>query len=162
MQRPEQGICAAALVAATTRSTSEQISGRGATAATASAEDIANGGGDSYALVGYCDMGKLPGFRLDPPRNNTSRTALVLISKADEHEGLHIQALEYIEPDQLENAARCMQKLRMLCKCVQSVSTEKRSREIDLACLSAEGMSPNRGTKTRRTLQAVPSDLGLP
>ena len=106
-------------------------------------------------------MDNISGFLLDPPRNRTSRNALVLFSKADETEGLHIQALEYIEPDQLESAIRCMKKLRTLSKGVKSVSTEKRSRKIDQACLSAEGMSPS-NTKKSRTLQLAPSDVSLP
>ena len=69
-----------------------------------------------YSLVGYLPMVDVAGFRLDPPRGGTSRAALLMSRKADEHEGLHSQVLEYIEPDQLENAVRCMQKLRRLCK----------------------------------------------
>ena len=61
-------------------------------------------------------MGNLQWFRLGPPRGGTSRAALVLIIKADEQEGLHIQALEYIEPNQLESAVLCIQNLRTLCK----------------------------------------------
>ena len=62
---------------------------------------------------------------------------------------------------QVENAVLCMRKLRQLCKGVHSVSTEKRSRNIALECLSAQGVSP-RDTKKSRTLQAVPTDLDLP
>ena len=48
-------------------------------------KDIANGGCDNYSLDGYCSMGDLAGFRLDPPRWGTSRAALVLFRNADDH-----------------------------------------------------------------------------
>ena len=109
-----RGIYVAALVAVTQRSTTDRISDDGYKVVTTNVKDIANGGENNYTLVGYCSMGNLSGFILDPPRNRTSRNALVLFRKADEEEGLHIQALEYIEPDQLESAIRCMKKLRTL------------------------------------------------
>ena len=70
-----RGLYAAALVAGTTRSTTEQVSDHGFTVVTTNAKDIANGCGDSYSIVGYCSRSSLPGFRLDPPRGDTSRTA---------------------------------------------------------------------------------------
>ena len=76
-------------------------------------------------------------------------------------EGLHIHKLEYLEMDQVKDAARCMQKLRTLSKSVRSVSTEKRSHRIALDCLSPDGLSPSK-TKKARTLQAVPTDSSLP
>ena len=106
-------------------------------------------------------MADIRRFRLYPPHGKNFRIALVLFTKADEHENLHIHQLEYIELDQLGNAVLCMRKLRRLCKGVQSASTEKRSRNIALACLSAEGISPL-NTKKSRTLQAAPTDASLP
>ena len=47
-----RGICVAALVAGTTRSTTEQVSDDGFAVVTANVKDIANGGGDGYSLVG--------------------------------------------------------------------------------------------------------------
>ena len=84
-----------------------------------------------------------------------------LATQADDAEGLHIHQLEYIEMDQVKDAARCMQKLRKLSKGVHSVSTEKRSHNVALECLSPQGLSPS-GTKKARTLQAVPTDASLP
>ena len=112
----------------------------------------------SHTLVGYCSLESLPGFRLDPPRGKTFRVALVLLSKADEEEGLHIHKLEYIEPEHVEQAVVCMQKLRALSKRVRSASSEKRSRSLDL---TSEGHSPC-DTKKARTLQNVPTEASLP
>ena len=103
-------------------------------------------------------MDNLPGFRLDPPRGKNFRVAVVLFTKADEKEGLHIHKLEYIEPEQVKEAVLCMQKLRRLSKGVHTVSTDKRSHSVALV---NEGMSPCT-TKKARTLQAVPTEASLP
>ena len=103
-------------------------------------------------------MDGLPGFRLDPRRGKMFRVAVVLFTKADEKEGLHIHKLEYIEPEQVNEAVLCMQKLRRLSKGVHTVSTEKRSHSV---ALGQEGMPPC-STKKARTLQAVPTEASLP
>ena len=103
-------------------------------------------------------MDSLPGFRLDPPRGKNFRVAVVLFTKADEKEGLHIHKLEYIEPEQVKEAVLCMQKLRRLSKGVHTVSTAKRSHSVALV---HEGMSPCT-TRRARTLQAVPTEASLP
>ena len=53
------------------------------------------------------------------------RCALVLFTKKNA-EGFHIHKLEYIEPDQVENAIACLRKLRTLSKGVQPVALEGR------------------------------------
>ena len=103
-------------------------------------------------------MDNLPGFRLDPPRGRNFRVALVLLARADEKEGLHIHKLEYIEPEQVNQAVVCMQKLRTLSKRVRSVSTDKRTHSH---ALDSEDLSPSK-TKKARTLQAAPTDASLP
>ena len=102
-------------------------------------------------------MGSLPGFCLDPPRGKSFRVALVLLSRADD-EGLHNHKLQYIEPDQVNDAVVCMQKLRELSKRVRSVSSEKRSRGL---ALDSAGHSPC-DIKKARTLQQTPTDASLP
>ena len=103
-------------------------------------------------------MDSLPGFRLDPPRGKNFRVAVVIFTKADEKEGLHIHKLEYIEPEQVKEAVLCMQRLRRLSKGVHTVSTEKRSHS---ATLVNEAMPPCT-TKKARTLHAVPTEASLP
>ena len=92
------------------------------------------------------------------PRGKNFRVAVVLFTKADNEEGLHIHTLEYIESDQVKNAVLCMQKLRKLSKGIHTVSIEKRSHSVELV---HEGMSPST-TKKARILQAVPSAASLP
>ena len=95
---------------------------------------------------------------MGPPRGKSYRVAVVLFTRVDEHEGLHIHKLEYLEMDQVHAAVRCMLKLRTLRKRVHSVPTEKRSRSVTL---ESQGLSPC-DTKKARTLHAVPTDASLP
>ena len=163
-QEGPKGLYLAALVACNSKSKTDKVGGDGYKVVTSDVKDVANPGGTvdnpigSHTLVGYCSMDSLPGFRLDPPRGKNFRVAVVLFTKADEKEGLHIHKLEYIEPEQVKEAVLCMQKLRRLSKCVHTVSTEKRSHSVALV---HEGMSPCT-TKRARTLQAVPTEASLP
>ena len=100
-------------------------------------------------------MDCLPGFRPDPPRGKNFTITIVLLTKADEKEGLHIHKLEYVEPQQVKEAVLCTQKLRRLSKGVHTVSTDKRSHSVALV---REGMSQCT-TKKARTL-ASSTDRG--
>ena len=82
------------------------------------------------------------------------RCALVLCTKKDK-EGFHIHKLELIEPDQVDNAIQCLQKLRTLSKRVQPVpvNKEKRAQAVFLAAAKQAPQEP----KKARTLQAVPT-----
>jgi len=108
----------------------------------------------TYNAVGYCSLDDLPGFRLDPPRGKTSRCALCLFTRMDD-EGCHVHKLEGIEPEHVQHAITCMQRLRKLCKQLRSSSTDKRSHSVYLD----SGASPS--TKKARTLQALPTDVSL-
>ena len=131
---------------------------------TENVRDIANPRGTtqtpigSHTLVGYCTMDNLAGFKLDPPRGHKFRVALALFSSADENEGFQIHKIENIEPGQIENAVKCMQRLRTLTKCLRSDSTDKRTRSIEL--VASDDLSPEK-VKQARVLQAVPTDESL-
>ena len=150
---------AAALISSEVRSTTESI-GEGFKVTTLGIKDIANPetvgatqpDGGTYTAVGYCSMDDLPGFRLDTPRGKNSRCALCLFTKIDD-EGVHICKLEYIEPEQVNNAIACLQKQRILSKQVRSSSQEKRSHSVTFSPPSV---------KKARTLTAVPTDVSLP
>jgi hypothetical protein len=103
--------------------------------------------------VGYCTLDSLPAFRLDPPRGKPFRVAVCLLNKKDD-EGFHIYKLEYIEPDQVEDATICFQKLRKFCKKIRPTSLEKRSHVM---VLNAETL----GAKKARTLRAIPTGASL-
>ena len=123
-------------------------------------KDVANPsatGDRIYSTVGYCCRGDLAGYRLDPPRGKQLRCALVLCAKKDK-EGFHIHKLVSIEPDQVNQAVACRQKLRRLSKQVRSESTDKRSRALDL---DSDGRSAC-DTKKARTLQAPTTGDSLP
>ena len=151
----------AALIASESPSKTDAV-GIGFKVVTAAVKDVANPkinagasqpAANAYKTVGYCTMEDLPGFRLDPPRGKTSRSALCLISKSD-NESFHIHKLEYIEPDQLEGAISRVRKPRMLCKQIRPTSKDKRSYA---APLSKDCATPP-STKKARSLHAVPTD----
>ena len=163
-QEGPKGLYVAALVACDSNSKTDKVGDDGYTVVTSDVKDIAHHDGtvdnpiDSYTLVGFCSMDNLPGFSLDPPRGKPFRVAVVLLEKADEKEGLYIHKLEYIEPENVQQAVECFQKLRRLSKAVHPVSTEKRSHSVDL---DSSGISPS-ATKKARTLQAAPTAASLP
>ena len=151
-------VLAAVLVASNRKSKTDLIGDDGYKVVTVGVKDMANATGSAAApvgnhtLVGYCTLGDLPAFRLDPPRGKDFRVAFVLISKVDD-EGFHIHKSENIEPDQVDNAIQCMQRLRRLGKQIRPEGTEKRSRKLSLNTSSL---------KKARTLQRVPTDASLP
>jgi hypothetical protein len=150
----------AVLIASESKSTTDKVGEGGFKVTTKNIRDIANpdasGDQTGNTTVGYCTLDNLPGFRLDPPRGKTMRSAICLVTKKDD-EGLHIHKLEYIEPDQVDNAIACMQKLRKLCKGIHPESKEKRSHAVTLA---ADGKSPA-STKKARTLHTMPTEASL-
>ena len=85
---------------------------------------------------------------------------LSFFSKADDTEGLQIHKLEVLEPDQVKDAAMCMQKLRKLTMRVRAgvQTTEKRSHDL---ALGSSGFSL-KDTKKARSLQQTPTDASLP
>eukprot|EP00812_Abedinium_dasypus_P013698 NODE_719_length_1393_cov_4.494768.p1 GENE.NODE_719_length_1393_cov_4.494768~~NODE_719_length_1393_cov_4.494768.p1 ORF type:complete len:317 (-),score=51.43 NODE_719_length_1393_cov_4.494768:62-1012(-) len=109
-----------------------------------------------HQTVGYCSLANLPGFRLDPPRGKATRCALAFISKMD-CEGLHIHKLEYIEPDQVENAVLCMQKLRMLCKQIHPTALSKRSHAVAMG----DSWAATTHRQKARMLQSCPTEASL-
>ena len=124
-------------------------------------KDVANPsatGDRIYSTVGYCCMGDLAGYRLDPPRGKQLRCALVLCAKKDK-EGFHIHKLQLIEPDQVDNAIQCLPKLRTLSKRVQPVpvNKEKRAQAVFLEAAKQAPQEP----KKARTLQVAPTDQEL-
>ena len=110
---------------------------------------------DAYSVFGFCTLDNLPAFRLDPPRGKTVRCALCVISKRQGNT-FRVHELECLEPDQVDTAVRCFQKLRKLCSAVRPSSTEKRSHDVP-ACAEA---FQQEGKKARK-LQAVPMDATL-
>ena len=155
-----RGHYVAALVASSSKSLTTQLSEQGYKVVTSAVKDVANTAGSianpvgDYSLVGYCSMESLPGFRLDPPRGKAFRVALVLFTSADDTEGLHVHKLEYIEPDQVNDAVQCIRKLRTLSRSVHSVSTEKRSHSM---LLGSPGTPSPRDAKRAKTLQRAPT-----
>ena len=145
------------LVAFSATSTTETV-GEGYQVTTPSINDYANSADASqlsYTVVSFCTLANLPGFRLDPPRGKARRYAVCLITKRDE-EAFFVHKLDYIEPDQIDNAVRCFQKLRQLCKSIMPTTSEKWSHSVRMNAESVTGLA-----KKSRTLHAVPTDVSL-
>ena len=127
----------AVLVASNRKSKTDPIGENGFQVVTAGVKDVANPAGTATAyvgdhtLLGYCNVDDLPGFRLDPPRGRDYRVAFVLISKVDA-EGFHIHKVQNIEPDQMDNTIKCMQRLRRMSKQIRPEGTGKRSHDLSL------------------------------
>ena len=150
----------AALIGCEHKSVSDQV-GSGFRVVTSKVKDVANPsatGDGIYTTVGYCSMGDLAGFRLDPPRGKQMRCALVLCTKKAQ-DGFHIHKLELIEPDQVDNAIQCLRKLRTLSKRVQPVPVNKEKR-AQAVFLEAAKQAPTPAKKAR-TLQVAPTDQEL-
>ena len=108
------------------------------------------------AALGFCTLDSLPGFRLDPPRGKAIRHAVCLITRKDD-EGLCVHKLEYIEPEQVNAAVLCLQKLRMLCMKIRPHSLEKRTHSLQLESPSGSPMT----VKKARSLRALPTGPSL-
>ncbi len=73
-QAGPRGLYVAALVASSSKSKTEQVSGHAYKVVTTAVKDIANldetldNPIGNYTLVGYSSMANIPGVRLDPPR----------------------------------------------------------------------------------------------
>ena len=145
------------LVASTAKSTTTNVGG-GFQVTTPAVNDHANPAGasqPSFTLVGFCTLDNLPGFRLDPPRGKAHRYAICLISRREEDQ-FHIHKLEYIEQDQIDNATRCFQKLRKLCKAIMPTTAEKRSHSVSVCSSSVADLA-----KRARSLHAMPTDVSM-
>ena len=68
----------------------------------------------------------------------------------------HVHKLECLEPDHVDNAVVCFQKLRKLSKGIPPEGTENKSHDVK-ACAESAG-NPK---KKARLLQAVPTDASL-
>lgn len=144
-------------VAATEKSSTLSI-GEGFQVTTLNVLDFANPAGaaqPSYTLLGYCSVDALPGFRMDPPRGRSLRYAMCLLTKREDAT-FYADKLEYIEPDQVDNAVRCFRKLRSLCQRIQPVTSEKRSGSVAACSDTTTALQ-----KRSRTLCAVPTDVSM-
>ncbi len=147
------------LIASTTKSATEKVGEEGFKVTTDGVTDPADTAGAAQTgctVVGFCSLQTLSGFRLDPPRGKPRRCAICFFSRKDEDGCLHIHKLEYVEPDQIENAVACLRKLRKLCQKIKCDATEKRA-------VSDPDIQTNIGslTKKARQLQTVPTDASM-
>ena len=86
-------------------------------------------------VISYCILHNLPRFRLDPPRCKSLRCAVCIYTKRDV-EGLHLHRLEYMEPDQVDDAVKCIRKLRKLCQSIEPTGAEKRFHAVSVCAVA--------------------------
>ena len=157
-------VYALVLVGSVNRSSTEKIGENGYKVVTKKMVDTADLVADGaaqpiepeIAALGFCTLDSLPGFRLDPPRGKAIRHAVCLITRKDD-EGLCVHKLEYIEPEQVNAAVLCLQKLRMLCMKIRPHSLEKRTHSLQLESPSGSPMT----VKKARSLRALPTGPSL-
>ena len=102
---------------------------------------------DAFQLVGYCSEANLPQFVLDPPRGKAHRVAFVIFTRADEEGGLEMHKLEHVEPENVENAAECMKKLRTLTRNVRATNPTALSHTLSLDAIGTP--SPSAAKKSK-------------
>lgn len=159
----------AALVASGGRSTKERLDGSGYKVTTEHIKDIANPKGSpdqpvgDHTVTGFCTLDGVAGFDLAPPRGKKFRVAVAFFSRMDtdgEGTSLLLHGLQHIEPDAVESAIACMQRLRRLTMRVRPSSTGKRSHAD--AELARAGSEPPAKAARPRTLQRCATGGSLP
>ena len=94
-------------------------------------------------------------FKLDPPRGQPLRTAVVLISQVESGSDFVIEALEHIDPPSLPQAVKTMQQLIKLTSLIETDGPDSAKRSV------REFASPPSSVKKCRSLEQLPSDASL-
>ena len=97
-------------------------------------------------------------YKLDPPRGQKARWAVVLISnvRPGPTPTFLLDKVEFIEPAEVDNAVKSFQKLRRMATRLQPSSAEKKSHSL------ASSFAVAHPPKKCRTLTEVPTDASLP
>ena len=94
-------------------------------------------------------------FKMDPPRNRSDRHAVAIISSVTD-KAFIVEKMEFIEPNDVDNAVQVFRKLRRLSMKVEPDSTQKMSRRLAIPHTPDSSES-----KRCRTLASVPTDESL-
>ena len=157
----------AALVASASKSKKESLDDSGYKVTTEHIKDIANPTGTpdqpvgDHTLTGFCSLDGVSAFGLAPPREKNFRVAVAFFTRMLTDNGetsFLLHGLQHVEPDAVESAIACMQRLRRLSMRVRPSSTEKRSR-TNPNCARVGG-EPS--AKAARTLQRCSTGGSLP
>ena len=93
-------------------------------------------------------------FKLDPPRGQSNRVALVIINRVLDKEFV-VEAVEHVEPDDVRRAVKVMKKLMKLAAQVNPRGEESLKRQIEFAS------SPPTAVKKCRRLCLQPTDQSI-
>lgn len=107
-----------------------------------------------YNLMAYCSKNDVMDFKLDPPRGQSNRVALVIITRVLDKEFV-VEAVEHVEPDDVRRAVKVMKKLMKLAAQVNPRGDESLKRQIEFAS------SPPTAVKKCRRLCLQPTDQSI-
>ena len=125
----------------------------------ANPHDVSKSDGILYSLESYCTINEVTNFSLNIPRNQPHKYALVLIHQRDaDKANFQVSKIEFIEPDQIDMAKTCFQKLRRLCSKIMPSGDERPTgQKHDIPINSEEHPS-----KRCRTLQRACTGESIP
>ena len=132
----------------------------------ANPNDASNRG--SYSVTGYCTLGDLPNFQLDPLRGQGPRFAIAFITKCTSdtpssatddstcgNKHCQLEKLQLLDASEGKNAVAVFQRLRSLTMKVNPESNEARKHDLDFA------EEAQKSLKKCKTLRVMPTDASL-
>jgi hypothetical protein len=112
-----------------------------------------------YRLKGYCEMDSLLDFKLDPPRGQSARAAVAVISQVEMNgTDFVLEAVEHVDQERVAHAVNTMKKLIKLSGLVE---TENRDLGGKRGITDFAFATPPASVKKCRTLTDQPSDASL-
>jgi len=155
-----KGKAVAALIQSERKSNKPLPAGEGFKVVTENVIDAGHEGKPAgFTLAAYCTMDDMMEYKLDPPRGQTARFAVVLINSVETNTKttLMLDKVQLIEPADVPNVMKSFKKLRRLAMRLQPKSEEKKSHSLD-------NLLPHPPTEMPkcRKLGAVPTDASLP
>ena len=154
-----KGKAVAALIRSEQKSDRPLAAGEGFKVVTQNVKDAVDSTNpDAFTVAAYCTLGDMMEYKLDPPRSQKARWAVVLISNVEPGPTptFLLDKVEFIEPAEVDNAVKSFQKLRRMATRLQPSSTEKKSHSL------ASSFAVAHPPKKCRTLTEVPTDASLP
>ena len=111
------------------------------------------------SVTGFCTVGEMSKFDLNPPRGHTKRFAIAIITSCEtvsadqpDVKSLYMEKMQPLEPGDGQKAIPVFQGLRTLTKKANPTNTDECKHTLDIA------EDKTRPLKMCRTISAMPSD----
>ena len=160
-----KGAAAVVLIASAHKSEKPVAMGDGFKVITKNVKDAANPDDSSkhgsYSVTGYCTLGDLPKFQLDPLRGQGARHAIAFITTCTKddspsgHKHCHLDKLQLLDQGEGANAVAVFQRLRRVTMKVNPESNEGHKHDLDFAEESQQAL------KKCKTLKSLPTHISL-